>query len=1429
MHRSEHNGRPDGAAFRAYFDAAADALFVHDGAGHIVDVNRMACESLGYARDELIGKSLREVDVNPEGDTAFEQRHRSCIDAGGVQCFETSHRRKDGSVFPVEVRIRPFSHEGRRLAMSSAREITERKHDKAPDAEPREREQDLRDLIENIPAIAWTIRSDGSDAFASNRWTDYTGLPAQALSGSVWLAVIHPNELPVHTAKWRESVTRGVLFENEARLRRTDGEYRWFLVRAVPLYDGRGNVLKWYGLATDIEDRKRAEQASRASEERFRTLVQFSFDVYWETDAQHRFVMQEFGEHVKDAPARGSEIGKTRWEVPYLEPDEEAWRKHRATLDAHLPFRDFELARPTADGGKRYVHVSGFPIFDETGRFIGYRGVGRHITDVKRAEQEHREHVWFLESMDRINRAIQGTKDLDRMMSEVLLAMLEIFGGDRAWLVYPCDPQAPSWRAVMEHTRPEYPGAFALGTGFPIDADVAAVFAAALAAPGAVLSGPGRTPEIPPKAAEQFAIRSQIAMAIDAKADKPYLFGLHQCSGEREWTPPQQRLFQEIGRRFGDALATLSTLRKLRDSERKLEAAQKIAHVGWWERDLVTSRVALSDEVQRIFGVEPVDLPQWQQRWIDLIHPDDRAKAAAAAAAALSGGPRYDVEYRVIRPDGTLRVVHSQGDVTRDESGRPVRQFGVLQDITERKQSQDELAEIKERFRVLAESAITGIYVTHMDRFSYVNPAFARMFGYAADEIVDRLGSLDLTCPADRPLVAQNMRRRLEGEVEELRYEFRGLRKDGSIFPIEVHGRRIEFGGRIGVLGTLIDNTERKRAEDELRASEARFRTFVDHARDAFFLMDEQLTVVDVNRQACESLGYSRDELIGRKPRDFDAGLDDPSIGRLAERARAGETITFETLHRRKDGTTFPVEIRSHTFRQGGNHFYLALARDITERRRAEESLRQSEAYLSEAQRLSHTGSWAFDVASGKYVYTSEESDRIYGIDPKREQPTRDIVSERIHPDDRSRWRQNLEKSLREGVDTSDEYRIVLPDGSIKHIHAIRHPVLSSAGQVVKLVGTSIDITERKRIEEEVRASEDRYRTLVDFAADAFMTHAEDGKVIDVNRQACENLGYTREELIGMMPADFDAYLDREALRRVAQRVGAGETITIETRHRRKDGTVFPVEVRLRQVRQGDRWIAISLSRDITARKRVEEERERLRRLEADLTRMSRVITMGELTASIAHEVNQPLAAIVMNAAACQRWLAAKPLQTAKARKVLDSISADSQRASEIIRRIRALMKRQPPRKEPVDINEAIRDVLALARQQLRNTDVVLRLADALPTIKGDRVQLQQLLLNLIANAIDAMSAIGERRRELAIVSRQDGPNVVVEVRDSGIGLDTERAEQLFEPFYTTKDQGMGIGLAISRSIVEAHDGRMWAVPNVPHGAVFLVSLPVQV
>ena len=259
---------------------------------------------------------------------------------------------------------------------------------------------------------------------------------------------------------------------------------------------------------------------------------------------------------------------------------------------------------------------------------------------------------------------------------------------------------------------------------------------------------------------------------------------------------------------------------------------------------------------------------------------------------------------------------------------------------------------------------------------------------------------------------------------------------------------------------------------------------------------------------------------------------------------------------------------------------------------------------------------------------------------------------------------------------------------------------------------------------------------------------------------------------------------------------------------------------------EGTPYRASGVAADVTEEKRGQEA---LAKAQADLAHVSRLTTLGELAASIAHEVSQPVGAIMARADACARWLSAAPPDMEEARAALDNIAADGKRARDVIARIRALAKRQLPRTESVDINREVGEVLAISEHALRAHAIVLRteLDRTLRRVVGDPVQLQQVLLNLIVNATEAMSAVHDRPRELTIVSGKDGPNAVcVEVRDSGSGLDAQEAERVFEAFYSTKSEGLGIGLAISRSIVKAHGGRLSASANRPHGAVFRLSLP---
>ena len=255
----------------------------------------------------------------------------------------------------------------------------------------------------------------------------------------------------------------------------------------------------------------------------------------------------------------------------------------------------------------------------------------------KRAEEERQAHLWLLESMDQVNRAIQATNDLEQMMSDVLDAVIAIFNCDRAWLVYPCDPEATSWKVPMEHARPEFPGAFALGVDLPVSPEIAQVFQAVRASSGPVRFGPASEHPVPAEAAKRFSIQSMIGMAIYPKGDKPYMLGLHQCSYQRVWTPQEERLFQEIGRRLEDELTSLLMFRNLGESERKLEEAQRLTHVGYWERDPDTDLITWSDETYRIFGLEPQARALGLAQLPELVHREDKQIVVEAVAEAFRG------------------------------------------------------------------------------------------------------------------------------------------------------------------------------------------------------------------------------------------------------------------------------------------------------------------------------------------------------------------------------------------------------------------------------------------------------------------------------------------------------------------------------------------------------------------------------------------------------------------------------------------------------------------------------------------------------------------------------------------------------------------------------------------------------------------------
>jgi PAS domain S-box-containing protein len=500
----------------------------------------------------------------------------------------------------------------------------------------------------------------------------------------------------------------------------------------------------------------------------------------------------------------------------------------------------------------------------------------------------------------------------------------------------------------------------------------------------------------------------------------------------------------------------------------------------------------------------------------------------------------------------------------------------------------------------------------------------------------------------------------------------------------------------------------RARAEqhaiEALRQREAQWKEVFEHNPVMYFMVDAAGTVLSVNTFGAAQLGYAVSELLEQSVlKVFPAEEQDAARSNVAIcLENIGQTHSWEIRKVRKDGSALWVRENAKAVRRLDNQLIVLIAcEDVTERKQAEHALRQSEMYQAEAQRLSHTGSFGWRVASGEIIW-SEETFRMFGYD-KAPSIKHATVFQRVHPDDRARVEQTIDRASSDGKDFEHGYRLLMPDGAVKHVHATAHAVTDASGGV-EFVGAVTDVTARKQAEAELHEAQ------------------------------------------------------------------------------------------------------------------------------TNLAHVTRVTALGEMAASIAHEVNQPLAAVVTNAAACLRWLDREPANLKEARGTLQSIINDGNRAGEVIQRVRALVNKTIDRKA-LHINEVVNEVMSLVQHELLSHRVALRLelAPALPPVLADRIQLQQVILNLVVNGIEAMQQVTDRPRELVIRTRQDeARQVLVTVSDCGVGVAAENADQLFDAFFTTKSSGMGMGLSICRSIVDAHGGRLSASGNAGPGATFQFTLPLH-
>ncbi|HEY1944969.1 MAG TPA: PAS domain-containing protein [Roseiarcus sp.] len=751
----------------------------------------------------------------------------------------------------------------------------------------------------------------------------------------------------------------------------------------------------------------------------------------------------------------------------------------------------------------------------------------------------------------------------------------------------------------------------------------------------------------------------------------------------------------------------------------------------------------------------------------------------------------------------------------------------------ERDSAETARANSEQELRLLVEAIPAAVWRAGPEgSIEYVNKRVLEYLGAPLGEILG-WGWMERVHPDDVAFKVKTWLQNLEsGNPHEAACRFRGSDGRYRWFAVRAEPLRAGDGRVLSWYGVLIDIDDQRRAEEALRESEYKLRQIIDTVPGFLWSMGPDGEPTHVSQRHLDYSGMRFEDFQHGDWEPFIHPDDFPKTAKAYYHAiQTGTSYQGVMRLRRADGQFRWHDARCEPLRdrQGRIIQWYGLSVDIDEAKKAEDRLRRSEAYLAQAQSLSHSGVSAYNETT--ILYGSEETYRIWGFDPAQGVPSREAVFQRIHPADRDRMNVEVQCALAEKRGYSIGYRIVLPDGTVKHIESIGQPVFSVSGELVEIVTTQVDVTERKCADEALRESEAKFRDYAESASDWFWEIGPDYRFTMLTANA---FGSHPADRIGK--ACWDNALDLETEPEKWRLIRA----TLDSRKPFRDfvycfmggdGSPMYVKASGKPVFDGDGEFRgyRGTGADVTAAMRAQEEHERLRQLESDLAHTNRLSMMGELAASLAHEITQPIGSARNNARAALNFLNRRPRDLREVREALGCVVGDADRAGEIVDRIRAHIKKAAPRKDCIDLNDAITEVIALALSATteHGVSVQTRLMEGAPPAQGDRVQLQQVVLNLILNAVEAMSSVNDGSRELLISTEKSGTSgVLVAVRDSGPGIDPEHRERVFDAFHTTKSNGIGMGLSICRSIIDAHGGRLWADANEPRGAVFQFTLP---
>lgn len=714
-------------------------------------------------------------------------------------------------------------------------------------------------------------------------------------------------------------------------------------------------------------------------------------------------------------------------------------------------------------------------------------------------------------------------------------------------------------------------------------------------------------------------------------------------------------------------------------------------------------------------------------------------------------------------------------------------------------------------------------------------------FGRPITDLASQFTDVDLVEDARQVLATLSLRERQVTRTDGRHYQHR-------ILPYKTVSNMIA-----GVILTFVDVTQLRRAEQLAQQARAYAESIVDTVREPLVVLDGGMRVVSASKSFYDGFQVLSEETIGRSL--FDLGnrqWDIPQLRILLESSlsKSQRIEDYEVDHEFPQLGRRIMLLSGRRLEQGydKDSLFLLAIEDITDRKMAEDALRASERRNREIIEALPETVYTTD-AEGRVTMFNHAAVEFSGSVPQLGSDSWSVTWKASALDGTAlpHDQNPMAIALREnrpvrGVEAIAER----PDGTIRHFVAYPTPLHDESGKLTGAVNMLVDITVRKSIEDKLRKSEEQLRAIFEQTSGGIAQTDLTGRFLMVNEGFCRIVGRSSENLMNLRMQDITHPddLPESAAKFTALVEGRSSEVVLEERYVRPDGEQAWVQNQVSAIRDDRgriRYIAASVA-NITDRKRMEQERHDIedrerelavtmavRDMEAELARVSRALTVGELATTIAHEVNQPLAGIVTNAEACLRWLSSKTPNLREAQESLGLIVRDSNLASQVIRRIREFLKKDGPQASSLDINDVIQDALVLAQSELLKSKIAVRvdLSSDLPHVWADRIQLQQVILNLIMNGREAMASIRDEPRELALLSRRsEGENVLVAVRDTGTGLSPEKMDRIFDAFFTTKPMGMGLGLSISRSIIEAHGGRIWPTRNEGSGITVQFTVP---